>query len=181
MRTGCRETEPPGAEVPDNGGGQQGEDHREPGAGADLQDQFDGEKRDDTESNRAGRGDDPGEIPEARPDDGDLRIHRVGVDDRGNGVRGVVESVDELKGERDEKRGAQENVRPRRENADASEVVSDAGSDEDEPADENACKNQGADFARLLVYLVMNRMLRRLLGGDGWRRRYRCCCSRGCC
>src|SRR5579862_9699703 len=126
VRAGSREAEPPGAEVPEDGGGQQGEDHSEASAGANLQDQFNREEGDDAESDGAGGGDHSSEIPEAGPDDGNLRLHRVGVDDGGDGVGGVVESVDELKGQGDQERGAEENVRPGREDANAGEVVGDA-------------------------------------------------------
>ena len=148
VRAGSREAELPGAEVPEDGGGQQGEDHGEAGAGADLQDQFDGEEGNDAEGDGAGGGDDAGEIPEAGPDDGDLRIHRVGVDDGGDGVGGVVEAVDEFEGESDEKRDAQENVGPRGEMTCEcrNEVVSDTGADKDEAADEDAGEDQCAEL-----------------------------------
>ena len=44
------------------------------------------------------------EIEAARPDDRDLGRHRVGVDDRRDGIGGVVEAVDELEAERDQQR-----------------------------------------------------------------------------
>ena len=45
----------PRAEVPDDGGDEQREDHGEAGAGADLQDQLDRQQRDDAEGDGAGR------------------------------------------------------------------------------------------------------------------------------
>ena len=47
---------------------------------------------------------DADEVPDARPDDGDVRIQRVRVDHRRHGVGGVVEAVDELEAERDQQR-----------------------------------------------------------------------------
>ena len=47
VRARCRQAEPPGAEVPENGGDQQREDHGEAGAGADLENEFDRQQRDD--------------------------------------------------------------------------------------------------------------------------------------
>ena len=106
----------------------------------------------------------------------------MGVDDSGDGVGGVVEAVHKLEGQRDQERQAQEDVRLCRQDANAGEVVGDAGADKDEAADEHSGEDQCADFARLLGELLVNRMFRwlLLLGGDWWRRRYRCCCS-GCC
>ena len=53
VRRRGRQAQPPGAEVPDDGGDQQREHHREAGAGADLQDQLDRQQRDDAEGHRA--------------------------------------------------------------------------------------------------------------------------------
>ena len=54
VRAGGRQPEPPGAQVPDNGRDQQGKDHREAGAGADLKNQFDRQQRNHGEGHRAG-------------------------------------------------------------------------------------------------------------------------------
>ena len=53
--------------------------------------------------NRAARDHDAEEIEHAGPDHRDRRGQRVGVDHRGDGVGGVVEAVDELEAERDQK------------------------------------------------------------------------------
>ena len=45
----------PGAEVPDDRGDQQREDHREAGAGADLEDQFDRQQGEMAKATAAGR------------------------------------------------------------------------------------------------------------------------------
>src|SRR5271157_232569 len=100
MRTGGGQAEPPGAEVPNDGGYEQGEDHGESGLATYLQNQFDGEQGDDGEGHESAGGEHAEEIPEARPDDGNVRLERVSVDDRGHGVGGVVESVDEFEAER---------------------------------------------------------------------------------
>ena len=49
VRTGSWETQPPGAEIPQNGGNEQRKHHREAGAGTDLEDEIDREKRDHRE------------------------------------------------------------------------------------------------------------------------------------
>ena len=108
MRGRGRQAEPPGAEVPDDRGDEQGEDHREAGARADLQDQFHRQQRHDAEGDRAGRKQHAEEVEEARPDDGDIGRQRMGVDDRRDGVGGVVEAVDEFEAERDQQRDAEQ-------------------------------------------------------------------------
>ena len=111
VRAGGRQAEPPGAEVPDDRRDQQREHHGEAGARADLQDQLDRQQRDDAEGDRAGRGEHAEQVPAARPDDGDLRLERVGVDDGRHRVGGVVEAVDELEAERDQHRHAEQQER----------------------------------------------------------------------
>ena len=59
VRAGRRQPEPPRAQVPDDGGDEQREDHGESGAAADLQDQLDRQQRDDAEGYRAGRSSTP--------------------------------------------------------------------------------------------------------------------------
>ena len=54
VRAGGGQAAPPGGEVPEDGGDQQGEDHREAGAGADLEDELDGQQVDDGEGDGAG-------------------------------------------------------------------------------------------------------------------------------
>ena len=51
------------------------------------------------------------QIPAAGPHDRDLRRQGVGVDDRGDGVGGVVEAVDEFEAERDQERDAEQDER----------------------------------------------------------------------
>ena len=73
--------------------------------------QFDGQQRDDGEGYQAAGGEHAEEVPEAGPNHGDVGLQRVGVDDGGHGVGGVVESVDELEAERDQQRDAQQDRR----------------------------------------------------------------------
>ena len=102
VRAGGGQAEPPGAEIPDDRRDQQREDHGEARAAADLQDQLDRQQRDDAEGDRAGRGEHAQEVERARPDDGHLGRQRMGVDDGGDGVGGVVEAVHELEAQRDQ-------------------------------------------------------------------------------
>ena len=51
------------------------------------------------------------QVEAARPDHGDLRRQRVGVDDGRDRVGGVVEAVDELEAERDQHRHAEQQER----------------------------------------------------------------------
>ena len=71
---------------PQNGGNEQGKYHGEAGAGTNLQDQVDGEQRNDREGHCAGGSKNAGEVADTRPDYGDVGFERVGVDDRGDGV-----------------------------------------------------------------------------------------------
>ena len=48
------------------------------------------------------------QVEAAGPDDGDLRLQRVGVDDGRDRVGGVVEAVDEFEAERDQHRDAEQ-------------------------------------------------------------------------
>ena len=50
------------------------------------------------------------EIEKARPDHGDMRRQRVGVDHGRDGVGGVVEAVDEFEAERDQQRDEQQEI-----------------------------------------------------------------------
>ena len=79
-------------------------------AAADLENELDGKKRDDPEGDGAGRDEDADEVPEARPDDRNVRLEGVGIDDGRDGVRGVVKAVHELEAERDEERDAENDI-----------------------------------------------------------------------
>ena len=79
-----------------------------PGAAADLEDELDRQQRDDPEGHRARRDEDADEVPDARPEDREVRLERVRVDDGRDGVGRVVEAVHELEAERDEERDPEE-------------------------------------------------------------------------
>ena len=147
MRTGGGQAEPPGAEVPDDGGDQQGEDHGESGFAADLQNQFDRQQRDDGEGYQAAGGQHAEEIPEAGPDHGDVRLERVGVDDRGHGVGGVVESVDELEAESDQQRDPEKHEGQDGFVVHEGKIVQQAGAGIGNSDDQHDAENQHADFA----------------------------------
>jgi hypothetical protein len=49
-------------------------------------------------------------IPEAGPDDGDVRLEGVRVNDGGDGIGGVVESVNEFEAQGDQQRDGKQNV-----------------------------------------------------------------------
>lgn len=99
VRAGGRDAEVPGAEVPGDGGGEQGEDHRQAMAGVHVDQQLhrqqvnDGVGHADTAEQHAEEVEHTGE--HHRPVGG----HRFGVDDGGHRVGSVVEAVDELEGE----------------------------------------------------------------------------------
>ena len=59
---GGGQTAPPGGEVPEDGGDEQREDHGEAGAFADLEDELDGQQRDDGEGDGAGAGEHADEV-----------------------------------------------------------------------------------------------------------------------
>ena len=113
VRGGVRQAERPGAEVPQDRGDQQREDHRVAGGRADLQDQLHRQQGDDGVGHRARGQHDPEEVEGAGPDHRHHRRHRVGVDHRRHRVGGVVEAVHELEGQGDEERQGRGARRPR--------------------------------------------------------------------
>ncbi len=102
VRGGRWQAEPPRAEVPEDGGDQQGKHHREAGVATDLQDELDGQERDDSEGDGADREQHAEEIERSGPDDREIRRQAVRIDDGRHGIGGVVEAVDELEPERDQ-------------------------------------------------------------------------------
>ncbi len=75
-----------------------------------------------------------GQITDSRPDHGDIGLERMGVDDRGHGVGGVVEAVDELKAEGDEQGEGQQQIGPDAGDGDIVEVAGDMKADVAEAA-----------------------------------------------
>ena len=114
VRARGREPEVPGAEVPDDGGDEQCEHHRESRARADIHHQLHREERQDREGHGAGGGEDAEKVPDAGPHHGDGGLQGVGIDDGGHGVGRVVKAVDELEAEREAEREQQEDAGSRR-------------------------------------------------------------------
>ena len=110
VRARGRQAELPGAQVPDDRRDQQREHHREAGAAADLQDQFDRQQRDDAERHRAAGDQHAEEIEEARPDHGECGGQRMGVDHGRHRVGGIMKAVDEFEAERDQQRDQQQQI-----------------------------------------------------------------------
>ena len=86
------------------------------------------------------------QIEHARPDDGDLRLQRAGVDDGRDGVGGVVEAVDEFKAERDQHRHAEQQERQDRGRAAPAAATSrvDRIGHEEQAAGDDARGKEGA-------------------------------------
>jgi hypothetical protein len=99
------------------------------------------QQRDDSEGHGACGGNDAGEIPEAGPHYGNLRVQGMSVDHRGDCVGGIVESIYKFESERDQQRQAQQNIRPSSQELRAAQVSRDAGTDEDDAANQHADKN----------------------------------------
>jgi len=99
---GVRQAEGPGPEIPEDGREEQREDHRVAGSRSDVQDQLHRQQRHDGVGHRARGEHHAEEVEEARPDHRHERRHRARVDHRGDRVGGVVESVDEFEGQRDQ-------------------------------------------------------------------------------
>src|SRR5262249_31355436 len=114
---------------------------------ADLQDEFDGQERDDAEGDRAGGSDDAEKVPEAAPGDRDVGIKRVSINNRGHGVGGVMEAVHEFESESDEQSDAEQNVRQSRAGAYFSQVAAQVPSDISDRTNGNCSENQRADEA----------------------------------
>ena len=111
-----------------------------PALRADLQDQFDRQQRDDAERDRARGQQHAEEVEEARPHHGEFGRQRVGIDHGRDRVGGVVEAVDELEAERDQKRDEQQDVGQvsRDPGAGRVDVGIDAVGDEQQSCGENA-------------------------------------------
>src|SRR5580698_8080868 len=141
---GGGKSEPPGTEIPDDRRNEQGKDHGEAGASADLQNQFHGEKGHDAESHRAAGCKYTEEIPHAGPDHGDVRFHGVGVDDGGDGVCGVVKAVYEFESQGGEEGDAKERVGQPALGMDARKVCEQVAPDVDEADYQHHNANENA-------------------------------------
>ena len=177
MRARGRQAEPPGAEVPDDRGDQQREHHGVAGAGPDLQDELDRQQRNDAECDRAARQQDAEQVEASRPDHRDLRLQRVGIDDGGHRVGGVVEAVDEFEAERDQHRDAEQQEGRYRGGAAAGGLdvgIDRVGHEEQRAGDDGEIDQQSLDTHRLVeLYPCRRRTLRRRLNvGNCGHRRY---------
>ena len=123
----------PGGEVPDDGGAQQRQHHRQAAAGLDVDEEIDREEVDDAEGDPDPAGVDPDEVPDSRPDHRPSRLHRLGVDDGGDGVGRVVEAVDALEPEGDGQRDQQEDQLAGAERREGFEKFHDRHSQRGEP------------------------------------------------
>ena len=101
--TGRGQTQIPGAQIPNDGRDEQGENHGETRAGTDVDDQFHRQQRDDAESHGAGRGEHADEVPQTRPDHRLVRLQRMGIDHGRDSVGRIMETIDEFEaqGEQD--------------------------------------------------------------------------------
>ena len=147
VRAGGGQPEPPGAQVPYDGGNQQGEDHGVARAGADLENQLDGQQGNDGEGHGAGGEEHTGQVAEPGPDHGDVRLQRVGVDDRGDGVGGVVKAVDELEAESDEQRQTQQKIGPDAGDRHRVQILGDMEADVGKAAQQGEEEKQNAGAA----------------------------------
>ena len=142
---------PPGGEVPEDSGDEEGEDHGEAGTLADLEDELDGEEGDDGKGDGAAAKEDADEVHAAGVDDGDVGVEGVGVDAGGDGVGGIVEAVDELKAERDEEGDAEQEVREEAGGGGDGEVCEEAVEDVGEAAEEEDAEDHHADAVAAFV------------------------------
>src|SRR5262249_41747966 len=129
----------------------------------------------DAEGYNARGGDDSEEIAKAAPGDRDVRIEGVGVNDRGDGVGGVVEAVNEFEGESDKKGDPQQEIGQKGTGSHFCEVVDYIPSNVDNSADGDQCKDKRADHAGAFGEFFVNGGCCRWRGGRGRRR----CCDGG--
>src|ERR1700730_12735620 len=129
----------PSAEVPDDRGDQQREHHREALRCADAQNQLHRQQLQDAERNRAARHQHAEKIPCARPDDREIRRERMRIDDGGDGIGRIVETIYEFEPKRDHQCNAEQDVRQYRRLLNRLEVlhqmrhaINNAAGDDDE-------------------------------------------------
>ena len=120
-----------------------------------MQNQFHGQQGDDAERHRATRQQHPEEVEEPGPGHREIRRHRVGVNHRGHGVGGVVETVDELKAQGDQQRHAQQQKRrPGGDlRAEFAHVVHQAVGGEQQPAGQHSEKHHEGEQAGFFIEL----------------------------
>jgi len=107
VQTGGRDAEVPGAEVPGDSRGEQGEHHHQATPGVDVDQQFHRQQVDDGVGHPDAAEQHAEKVEDAGEDHCQVRRHRIGVDHCCHRVGGVVEAVDELETE-DEEQGEDE-------------------------------------------------------------------------
>ena len=94
-------------------------------------------------------------VPRARPDDGYVRFERMSVNDRGDRVRRVMKSIDELKAKRNQQREAKHQVRENRRGLYALQIAHQTPSGIHYADDQNDSKDEHPDpagaFSQFLV------------------------------
>ena len=108
----------------------------------------------------------PARLHNPGPHDGDVWLERVGIDDRGHGVRGVVEAVDELESECDQQSDDQQHIRPRAAQRHATEILRDVGADEPDSNDEGKQNDGSADHGVSRMHLLVEHCSSRWTGCD---------------
>ncbi|MCY1419545.1 hypothetical protein D9M71_351350 [compost metagenome] len=99
MRAGGGNAEVPGAQVPGDGRGEQGEDHRQAVAGVHVYQQFDRQQVDDGIGHADAAEQHAEEVEQTGQDHRTVGRHGFGIDDGRHRVGGVMEAVDELEAE----------------------------------------------------------------------------------
>ena len=119
VRAGSRNTEVPGTQVPQNGGGQQGKHHHHALGRVDVQQQVGGDQVNNGVSHGQTAKEHPQEVEQTGQHHGGLRFHGLGVDNGCYRVGGIVKTVDEFKsqdkGHRENQGDCQRSVEPREE------------------------------------------------------------------
>jgi len=99
----------------------------------------------------------PTRLPQAGPDHSDVWIERVGIDDRGNGVCGVMESVYKLEPEGDEQRHPKKQVWPEAAQGGVAQIAGHVEADVAEATHQRNEDNNAANPAGHLLFPVEQR------------------------
>ena len=99
MGTGSRQAQIPCAHIPDDRRDKKRKNHCKPCGRSDMDDQFHRQKVHDTEGNGSAGGQDSQEVKTTGPDDCGDRRQRVCVNNGCHGIRRIVKSVHEFKGQ----------------------------------------------------------------------------------
>jgi hypothetical protein len=124
---------------------------------ANLQDQLNGQQGEDGEGDGSGGGEHADEVPQTGPDDGDVGLERMRIDDGSDGIRRVVKAVDELESERDEQRDAEQNVRPGGGEMGSGEIVRELRAGIDQAGKQSDAEDDHPDGAWRPVHLLVDK------------------------